>query len=140
MKRNKFLFGIVSLLSMSIMFSGLANADTKSMSASVLGVTEATKIAAAVPKKPAENCAYETPKNQDFSAQTISVRRKLKIDTNEIFRVTVFVKNSGNMPWFSGKSTCSGPHLSLGTDKPRDSASQFYAKQLDGVVDTNWES
>jgi len=145
MKKSKFLVGVVTSLSMSILLSGLANADTKIMRASVLGVAEAVnttgepaKIAVTTPK-PLENCAYETPKNQTFNAQTISVRRKLKIDTNEVFRVTTFVKNAGNMPWFSGKSTCKGPHVSLGTDKPRDSASMLYANQLDGVVDTNWE-
>lgn len=145
MKKSKFLVGMVTSLSISIMLSGLANADTKIMRASVLGVAEAVnttgepaKIAVVTPK-PLENCAYETPKNQVFNAQTISIRRKLKIDTDEVFRVTVFVKNAGNMPWFSGNSTCGGPHVSLGTDKPRDSASMLYAKELDGVVDTNWE-
>ncbi len=146
MKRNKFLFGIVTSISISIILSGLASADTTMIKASVLPapdtgkvIGERAKVLAPVPAKPIENCAYETPTNQDFNAQIISTRRKLKIDTNEVFRVTVFVKNAGNMPWFSGKSTCKGPHVSLGTDKPRDSASQFYAKELDGVVDTNWE-
>ncbi|MDP2642426.1 MAG: L,D-transpeptidase [Candidatus Peregrinibacteria bacterium] len=139
MKRSKFLIGIVTALSLSILISGLANADTKIMRASVFSANDFENVAVNVPKMPAENCVYETPENKSFKAQTIAVRRKLKIDTDEVFRVTVFVKNAGNMPWFSGKSTCTGPHVSLGTDKPRDSASQFYAKELDGVVDTNWE-
>ncbi len=146
MKRSKFLVGIVTSLSISILLSGLANADTKIMRASVLGATEVlnvsentTKVAVATPQKSLENCVYETAKNQTFNAQTISVRRKLKVDTNEVFRVTAFVKNSGNTPWFSGKSTCTGPHVSLGTDNPRDAKSQLYAEELDGVVSTNWE-
>lgn len=139
MKRSKFLFGIVTAVSLSIVLSGLANADTKIMRASVFDAIKDVKVAVTTKVAPAEDCAYETPENQDFNAQTIAVRRKLKIETDEVFRVTVFVKNAGNMPWFSGKTTCKGPHVSLGTDKPRDGVSQLYAKEIDGVVDTNWE-
>ncbi len=87
-----------------------------------------------------EVCGFYEPESKVYNGQLISVRRKLKLDENEIFRVKVFLKNTGNMPWFSDESTCTGPHMSLGTDHGRDRPSTLYAKELEGVENTNWES
>ncbi len=102
---------------------------------------EDAKIATiAAPKAtPKENCVYESVEDKTFDASIIAVRRELRIEKGEAFRVKVFIKNTGNMPWFSGESSCVGPHMSLGTDKPRDRVSPFYASSIDGIEDTGWE-
>lgn len=84
---------------------------------------------------PQEVCGFTLPKEKTYEAQLIAIRKKLKVETGEEFRVKVFMKNTGSMPWFSNKSTCLGPKMSLGTDKERDRASAFYSAGLDG-----WES
>jgi hypothetical protein len=86
-----------------------------------------------------EDCSYEIPTSKKYESQLVTVRRKLRVDTDEVFRVKVFLKNTGNMPWFSDESTCAGTHVSLGTDQPRDRNSMFYATSLEGVDDPNWE-
>ena len=80
-------------------------------------------------------CGFEVPDQKTYDAQVISVRRKLRVEPSEIFRVKVFIKNTGNMPWFSNASKCLGPKMSLGTDLDRDRESDFYSKDLGG-----WES
>ena len=82
-----------------------------------------------------EHCDYEVPEDQVFDADFIAVRRALKVDKKEKFRVKVFMRNTGNMPWFNGESTCSGPHMSLGTENNRDSGSFFYSND----PEDNWE-
>lgn len=82
-----------------------------------------------------EVCGFTLPEEKTYSSQLIAIRKKLKVETGEEFRIKVFMKNTGSMPWFSNKSTCLGPKMSLGTDKERDRASTFYNDGLDG-----WES
>lgn len=91
-------------------------------------------------EKKNEICGFETDKEASYGAQFVSVRRKLKLESDEDFKVKIFLKNTGNTPWFSGNSKCKGPHMSLGTDNPRDAKSQFFTKNIDGVENTNWES
>ena len=80
-------------------------------------------------------CGFEAPDDKTYGAQLVAVRRQLRVNTNENFRVKVFMKNTGSMPWFANKSTCLGPKASLGTDNERDHESVFYEEGLDG-----WES
>lgn len=82
-----------------------------------------------------DSCAFNYPDSEDLKAEVVAVRRQLKIQTGEVFRVKVFLKNTSNMPWFSNKSECHGLKMSLGTDKERDHKSAFYQKELAG-----WES
>lgn len=87
-----------------------------------------------------EVCGFNFPEEGEFyDAEVVAVRRKLKIEPGEIFRVKVFIKNTGNMPWFSAESECLGPEMHLGTDKERDRDSIFYSPELLGVEETNWE-
>ncbi|MBD3360324.1 L,D-transpeptidase family protein [Candidatus Peregrinibacteria bacterium] len=86
-----------------------------------------------------EKCGFELPEEKTYNAELIAVRRKLRIEPEEIFRVKVFLKNTGSMPWFSNESLCPGPKMSLGTDIERDRESVFYSPQLEGIADTNWE-
>lgn len=80
-------------------------------------------------------CGFSVPEEKTYGAQLIAVRRKLRVMPEEEFRVKVFFKNTGSMPWFANKSSCLGPKISLGTERDRDRASTFYVEGLSG-----WES
>ncbi|MFH1218288.1 MAG: L,D-transpeptidase [Candidatus Peregrinibacteria bacterium] len=86
-----------------------------------------------------ETCGFSVPNEKDYDADVVSVRRKLRVEPGEVFRVKVFLKNTGNMPWFSNKSSCLGPKMSLGTMRERDRDSIYYYHNNDGVGDANWE-
>lgn len=85
--------------------------------------------------KPIEDCYFSLPDDKIYDAQLIAVKRELKVDAGQTFQVKVFLKNTGSMPWFSNKSMCLGPKMSLGADNSRDEASVFYSEKL-----ANWES
>lgn len=89
----------------------------------------------AEPKAAREVCAFEFPEQTIYDAEVVTIRKKLKVEIGEEFRVKVFLKNKGNMPWFAKRSVCSGPKLSLGTDKERDRDSEFFYEGAQG-----WES
>jgi len=93
-----------------------------------------------VPQVVSENCGFDNPDSKNYEAEVIAVRKQLRVDAGETFRVKVFMKNKGNTPWFSGESNCNGPHMSLGTRRPQDANSQFYFGSLPDVEDTGWES
>ncbi|MEK7672704.1 MAG: L,D-transpeptidase [Patescibacteria group bacterium] len=84
-----------------------------------------------------EECAFDLPQNKTYNAQVISVRRQLRVKKDENFRVKVFMKNTGTMTWFSNKSDCLGPKVSLGADKERDHDSAFYDEELAGWEGAN---
>lgn len=84
-----------------------------------------------------DSCAFDYPETESYGADVIAVRRQLKIDNRETFRVKVFLKNTSNMPWFSNKSECHGVKMSLGTDKERDHDSIFYKQGLEGWEGSN---
>jgi hypothetical protein len=86
-----------------------------------------------------EVCGFELVEESFYDAEVIAVRRKLRVEPGEIFRVKIFIKNTGNMPWFSNESSCLGPRIFIGTDKERDRDSSLYADTLEGIDDTNWE-
>lgn len=82
-------------------------------------------------------CGFNVPEEKTYGAQLIAVRRKLRVMPEEEFRVKVFFKNTGSMPWFANKSSCLGPKISLGTERDRDRASIFYAEGLAGWEGSN---
>ena len=84
-----------------------------------------------------EVCGFELPQDKNYASEIISVRNKLKVDSNEIFKVKVFLKNSGNMPWFAEGSKCLGPKMYLGTTKEKDRASSLYEYGLEGWAGDN---
>lgn len=88
-----------------------------------------------------ENCMFDFVEDAEaYGAEVITVRRKLRVEPGEIFRVKVFIKNTGNMPWFSDNSKCSSPKMYLGTERERDRTSDLYASSLEGIDDTGWKS
>lgn len=86
---------------------------------------------------PTVSCLYDVPEAPTYTADVVSVRHKFKVGTNEEFRVKVFLKNTGNVPWFSNKSGCSGSVVNLGTDLDRDHPSMFYSPKIK-KIDNNW--
>lgn len=87
-----------------------------------------------------EVCGFELLEEGEAAhdAEVVAVRRQLRVEVGDTFRVKVFLKNTGNMPWFSNESRCAGPRMYLGTDKERDRESVFYSPELEGIDDTNW--
>jgi len=88
--------------------------------------------------KAAEVCGFEVPDQKVYNAEFVTIRRQLRIEPGESFRVKVFFKNTGNMPWFSDESTCLGPRMELGTKRSEDRVSKFYTESVEGVEDTGW--
>lgn len=97
-----------------------------------IGEPEQIEEAPAEPEevKEVDTCGYEAPEENKFSSQVITVRRKLRVEPGEIYRVKVFLKNTGNIPWFSEKSQCQGYRVFLGSDRPRDRESDLYISDL----------
>lgn len=82
---------------------------------------------------PAEDCYFETPNKENYNAELVTVRKKLKVNAGEKFRTKVFLKNTGNMRWLSADSSCLGYKMFLGTDRTRDHESELYNQE-----DPNW--
>jgi len=94
-------------------------------------------------EEPSENaeeetvsCQYVKPDNPTFNAEVLTVRKKGISAPGELFEIEVYMKNTGNMPWFSANSNCPFLNVSLGTDHPRDRNSIFYTKDL--LWESNW--
>ena len=88
-------------------------------------------------EKPKVFCSYDPVEEAVYSASLVEVRKKLRVDTDEEFKVKVFMKNTGNTPWFSMDSKCTGPIVNLGTDNERDHDSTFYSPEIK-EADNNW--
>jgi len=83
------------------------------------------------------NCEFEVPEEPENKAEFVAVRRKAFVAVGEAFEVKVFIKNTGNTPWFSADSGCkAAPMVSLGTDKERDRSSPFYSTEIKSI--SNW--
>lgn len=67
---------------------------------------------------------------------------EMRVETNkgDVFSVTIYMKNTGNIPWFSDRSGCSGlqPVMRLGTALSRDRESVFYNYSKES--DTGWQA
>lgn len=77
----------------------------------------------------------------NYSAQVITVRKKFRYQEGELFRVQAYIKNEGNMPWYSPDSKCIGARVYLGTTRDYDRDSEFYTSPKDVKADSNsWVS
>ena len=77
------------------------------------------------------------PEKPLYTGKYIAVRKKGAVATNEIFETTVYIQNTGNVPWFSTASGCTGPIAKLGTEKQRDRESPFFTDSL--FWKSNWD-
>lgn len=130
MRRFGFLSTTIAVLGMSFIFAnGVSLAENET--ASIESAGENLAVSA--------ECHYFEPEEIDYSAELVAVRRKFRVEEDENFRVKFFVKNTGNVPWFSENSNCVGPKMSLGTDKKPNRESEFYSPDVK-EKDNNWTS
>ena len=107
---------------------------TESTDTKTTGTNAATTIATE-----ADVCGFDglTDEEPVYNAQVITVRKKFRYMESEDFTVKVYVKNTGNMPWFSPDSKCIGARVYLGTTREVDRASAFYNKDSTGWTAAN---
>lgn len=80
------------------------------------------------------SCEYEAPEKPNYGAELIS--REIRVDAvqDERIKVTILLKNTGNVPWFGDSSGCSQQkYIRLGTAMPKDRDSIFYS-----ATESNW--
>ncbi|PIR54640.1 hypothetical protein COU74_05115 [Candidatus Peregrinibacteria bacterium CG10_big_fil_rev_8_21_14_0_10_36_19] len=137
MSVKRLLFSILGSALVSAFLMNAAFADSKVLRVSTVNHDdfEAVKVKVAgqdFVHTVNEKCDFEYPDEKLYKSQVVSVRRKLQVDEGETFRIKAFLLNTGNTPWFSKKSNCDGPKMSLGTDLERDRDSELYSKDLEG--------
>lgn len=76
------------------------------------------------------SCQFEMPEKPIYDAKFVAVRKKGVVAKGEIFETLIYVKNTGNTPWFSADSGCPYLITSLGTDKERDRTSELFTDDL----------
>ncbi|MBT3864880.1 L,D-transpeptidase [Candidatus Peregrinibacteria bacterium] len=87
-----------------------------------------------------DRCGYDFAEEgfePDYSAELVTVRKKYRHKLGEEFRVKVYVKNTGNMPWFSPDSKCKGVKVWLKTARDEDRESRYYGGDID-KKDNGW--
>jgi lipoprotein-anchoring transpeptidase ErfK/SrfK len=85
--------------------------------------------ASAADIQPSE-CVFDMPQKPSYEASFISIRRKFKVEPDQLFETKVYIRNTGNVPWFSAQSGCTQNIARLGTDNPRDRESIFFPEGL----------
>lgn len=90
-----------------------------------------------------ESCDYDTSAEgfqPEYKAQIVTVRQQFRHDLGEQFRVKVYVKNAGNVPWFSPDSKCADAgRVYVGTTREKDRDSVFYSPGIE-KDDNGWVS
>jgi len=75
------------------------------------------------------SCSYLPPENPTYSAKFIAPNNRIEEKRGELFVATLYLENTGNMPWFGDSSGCSHlPLVRLGTAKNRDRKSELFDK------------
>ena len=145
-KRVSILFSSILLIAFVIVVSKISSAINARMVQTAIFNAELQHAVAKLSQKmktqiaasePQVSCEYDVPEEIKYDAQVIEVRKKLRVETNEKFRVKVFIKNTGNIPWFSNISNCSSSVVYLGTDNERDHESLLYSPEII-EIDNNW--
>ncbi len=81
-------------------------------------------------------CLYASPKKPEYAGEVITNETKVWAQPGGEFETTVYIKNTGNVAWFSDRSGCADtPKMRLGTARARDRASVFF-----NPGDTRWVS
>lgn len=82
-------------------------------------------------------CEFASPEKPLYDASFITVHTKEAVHPSELFEVIVYMKNTGNVPWFSVNSGCTtGKTVNLGTARNNDRSSPFYYSSL--INDSDW--
>ena len=127
--RSTFIFAIMA----AVLVPQLSLAQGVSRSPVLVGIQRVVAQADTIVEEAEEgpvSCAYEASEASEISAQFIAVRKKGSVEKGELFETKVYIRNIGNVPWFSADSGCPDNHISLGTDKDRDRNSRFYVDNL----------
>jgi len=67
----------------------------------------------------------------EYKATLIDVRKKFKVETDEIFKIQVLLRNDSNVSWHSKNSEDGGSKIYLATDKSPNHASVLYDSKVD---------
>lgn len=74
-----------------------------------------------------------------YDGKFLSIHQDEVVVPGQVFKVDVYMQNTGNTPWFSKDSGCaSGAIVNLGTEKARDRVSPFYNNLQN--MQSNWIS
>lgn len=72
-------------------------------------------------------CSFTAPEKPEYKGEFISREIDATVDSGGLFEVSLYIKNTGNVPWFGDASGCKGNDvMHLGTARDRDSNSVFY--------------
>lgn len=72
------------------------------------------------------NCGFVEPEKPEYKGEFIEREIRVSAAVGGKFTVKLYLKNTGNVPWFSATSGCSKNHVKLGTGRDRDRASIFF--------------
>jgi len=86
-----------------------------------------------------EDAVVEPAVIPEYKATLIDVRKKFKVEEGEAFKVKVFLRNDGNVAWYSKDNPENGPRIYLGTDKEPNHSSVLYNSSVK-KSDNNWVS
>lgn len=75
----------------------------------------------------------------EYKATLVDVRKKFQVETGETFKIKVFLRNDGNVAWYSKDNSENGPKIYLGTDKEPNHESVLYSTSVK-KSDNNWIS
>jgi len=67
----------------------------------------------------------------EYKATLIDVRKKFKVETGEVFKIQVLVRNDSNVSWHSKNSEKDGSKIYLATDKTPNHASVLYDSKME---------
>lgn len=72
------------------------------------------------------SCDFIEPEKPEYKGEFVEREVRVSAGEGEEFKVTLYLKNTGNAPWFSATSGCFKNHVKLGTARDRDRKSIFY--------------
>lgn len=109
-------------LQTSVVRNKVKKKKTKRLSAALVAQYEAMKT----PESAPVSCNFVEPEKPEYKGEFIEREVRVSATEGEEFKVTLYLKNTGNIPWFSGRSGCFKNHIKLGTARDRDRESIFY--------------
>ena len=118
----------------------IAVSDTAgAVDGAVVGVPDGGEVTVEGVVYEEDRCGFPDLKGEDvnYSAQIVTIRKKFRYRLGEDFKVKVYVKNAGNVPWFSPDSKCPGARVYLGTARDQDRESEFYSPDII-MADNGW--
>lgn len=88
------------------------------------------------PQEEKVSCHYQSPEKPVYSSEVYAYWKTEEPNPGGLFEMNIYLKNTGNVPWFSSNSGCKSSVVNLGTDFQRDRKSLFYTNDL--MWKTHW--